>query len=259
MGSAALAALGLQHPPASLDPSLIATAALTGTAVVLALGQAVLVGAVGPDRPPRAEVLAEGPKPAATERPAMTPPMKEKPPADKPARAKPPVLAAPGNKVEDAGSPPIEFAPTDEPAPAPAENLAPADDVAPAPSENATPSEDLAAGARDFVRDYYAALDAHDFTAAWDMLLPDVQDGFGDFESWKQGYARTVSHAADGLRITPAGTSAIVGLTLRAGDRGACGKVAERRFAVTWWLVRTDAGLRATAASARKISGPEPC
>ena len=91
------------------------------------------------------------------------------------------------------------------------------------------------------------------------MLLPDVQDAFGDFESWKKGYATTVSQATDGLRITPAGTSAIVGLTLRAGDRGACGKVAERSFAVTWWLVGTDAGLRATAASARKISGPEPC
>jgi len=279
VGSAALAALGLQHPPASLDPSLIATAALTGTAVVLALGQAVLVGEVGSDRPPRAEVLAEGPMPAAPERPAMAPPMKEQPPADKPARAQPPVLAAPGNKVEDAEAPPIEFAPADEPAPAedtapakdpaPTSDLAPSDDpgpaenpapaLDPAPSEDAAPSEDLAAAARDFVRDYYAAIDAHDFTAAWDMLLPDVQDAFGDFESWKKGYATTVSQAADGLRITPAGTSAIVGLTLRAGDRGACGKVAERRFAVTWWLVRTDAGLRATAASARKISGPEPC
>ena len=59
--------------------------------------------------------------------------------------------------------------------------------------------------------------------------------------------------------MTTEGAGATVGLTLRAGDRGACGKAVERRFAVTWRLARTEAGLRATAASARKISGPEPC
>jgi len=61
------------------------------------------------------------------------------------------------------------------------------------------------------------------------------------------------------VTVTPAAAGATVGLTLRAGDRGVCGRIAERRFAVTWRLARTPAGWRATAASARKLGGPEPC
>ena len=91
------------------------------------------------------------------------------------------------------------------------------------------------------------------------MLSPEVQQAFGGFAAWRKGYARTVSNAPEGVTVTPAVTGATVGLTLRAGDRGACGRIAERRFAVTWRLARTPAGWRATAASARKLSGPEPC
>ena len=117
----------------------------------------------------------------------------------------------------------------------------------------------VAADARGFIRDYYAALDGKDFAAAWQMLSPEVQQAFGGFSAWRKGYARTVSNAPEGVTVTPAVTGATVGLTLRAGDRGACGRIAERRFAVTWRLARTPAGWRATAASARKLSGPEPC
>jgi hypothetical protein len=120
-------------------------------------------------------------------------------------------------------------------------------------------SAPVAAAARDFISDYYAALDGKDFAAAWQMLSPEVQLAFGGFSAWRKGYARTVSNAAEGVTVTPAVTGATVGLTLRAGDRGACGRIAERRFAVTWRLARTPAGWRATAASARKLSGPEPC
>ena len=90
-------------------------------------------------------------------------------------------------------------------------------------------------------------------------LSPEVQRAFGGFAGWRKGYAQTVSHAPGGVTVTAEGASATVGLTLRAGDRGGCGETVERRFAVTWRLARTEAGWRATAASARKISGPEPC
>ena len=90
-------------------------------------------------------------------------------------------------------------------------------------------------------------------------LSPEVQHAFGGFAAWRKGYARTVSNAPEGVTVTPAVAGATVGLTLRAGDRGVCGRIAERRFAVTWRLARTPAGWRATAASARKLSGPEPC
>jgi hypothetical protein len=91
------------------------------------------------------------------------------------------------------------------------------------------------------------------------MLTPDVRRAFGGFAVWKRGYAHTPAHNLGRLRIAVAGDAATVGLTLRAGDGGACDTVVARRFAVKWRLVRTEAGLRAAAASGRRISGTEPC
>ena len=71
--------------------------------------------------------------------------------------------------------------------------------------------------------------------------------------------AHGLQHARRGQRVTRPAPGATVELTLRAGDRGACGRTVERRFAVTWRLARTAAGWVATAASARKLGGPEPC
>ena len=75
------------------------------------------------------------------------------------------------------------------------------------------------------------------------MLSPEVQRAFGGFAGWRKGYARTVSHAPGEVTVTPAGAGATVGLTLLAGDRGACGETVERRFAVTWRLAPTRRGL----------------
>jgi hypothetical protein len=68
-------------------------------------------------------------------------------------------------------------------------------------------------------------------------------------------YARTLASPPGACRVTAAPAGATVGLTLRAADRGACGKTVVRRFAVTWHLARTDAGWRATAAAARLLTG----
>jgi hypothetical protein len=237
VGCAALATAGLLHPPGNPDGTRLLTGALAGAAVVLAISQAIGVAATGTSPIPRTRVLADTPhfshpKPERTERaPARDEPGRKE---RAPAREKP----APPAAAPSPGPPVIELK---EPA------------VAPAPA-TAGP-----AAARGFIRDYYAALDGKDFAAAWQMLSPDVQQAFGGFSAWRKGYARTVSNAPEGVTVTPAVTGATVDLTLRAGDRGACGRIAERRFAVTWRLARTPAGWRATAASARKLSGPEPC
>jgi hypothetical protein len=64
--------------------------------------------------------------------------------------------------------------------------------------------------------------------------------------------------AAFGLAHPPASPHTGRRLTLRAGDRDACGRVGVRRFAVTWRLARAGAGWLATAATARTLSGAEP-
>ena len=109
---------------------------------------------------------------------------------------------------------------------------------------------------RRFVRDYYAALHARRFAAAWKLLGPRRSGRFGGFEAWRSGFKYTVASSPGSLRVTAAAGAATVGLTLRAGDRDACGKTVERRFAVSWRLARTEAGWRATAA--RRASSPAP-
>ena len=284
-GCAALVTVGLANPPATPDGTRIVAIGLTGAAFVLAITQAVGVGLTSSSVAPRVRILAATPHPAmpapqtsstepggtdagparADAKPSeaaddASSPAKDVP--DQPAAAAQdaPAAAAPDEPVAAAETPATAEPVPDETEPegpvfAPAKPT-PAGGT-PAPAGAAPPP--AAAEARKFVRDYYAALDARQFAVAWNMLAPEVQSRFGTFEGWRKGYARTVSHAADGLTVAVAGAGATVGLTLRAGDRGACGTIAERRFAVTWRLARTDAGWRATAASARKLSGPEPC
>jgi len=249
-GCAALATAGLLHPPASSDATRVAAIGLGCAAVVLVVAQAIGVGLTGATPPPRAAVMADAPH-RATARETPAPARAEEP---SPVRAEEPEVAAPGDEIVMAGPEP-PAAP--EPPVTATGNAAEGMPGTPAPAALA-PDPAVAAG-HAFVRDYYAALDDHDFAAAWQLLSPEVQRAFGGFDAWRAGYAHTVSHAPAELTVTPAGAGATVGLTLRAGDRGACGETVERRFAVTWRLARTPAGWRATAASARQISGPEPC
>jgi hypothetical protein len=259
-GCAALLTAGLARPPEYPEGAEAVTGWLARSAIVLTVGYVVLVvltGAAGP----RAEVRGFVPPPEAAEpeesfftpeRPAKRsrPRRAErsrrapaKPRPAKPAPAEPtPATPAPAKPA------PATPAPA-KPAPAGSGGTAPA----PAPAGPAP------AGAARFVRSYYAALDSRRFASAWRMLTSPVQAAFGGFATWRKGFSRTVSSTPGAIRVTAAGGGATVGLTLRAGDRGACGKTVERRFAVTWRLVRTEAGWRAAAASARKLGGPEPC
>ena len=290
-GSALLATHGLAHPPASPDGARFLTGFFTAAAPLLAISQAIAVGFHDvPDRP-RAKVLgsyalvapkdpappaeSEGRK-AARSKPAAPAPddtaSSKAPAADAaPALADAaPDDAAPGKPAAGAPAPadgtpdePVRVAPApDEAAPSKPVPAEPAPDKpAPAggaPAPVAAPRGPVAAAARDFVRDYYAALDARKFGVAWQMLAPGVRSSFGTFAGWRKGYARTVSHSAGDLQVFPVSDGAVVWLTLRAGDRSACGTTVVRRFVVTWRLARTEAGWRATAADARKVGGPEP-
>ena len=82
-GCAALATVGVQHPPASLDVTRVLAAGLAGTAVVLAVSQAIGVGLTGATPPPQARVLADAPHRAETPLPpagrACATPVREKP------------------------------------------------------------------------------------------------------------------------------------------------------------------------------------
>ena len=288
-GCAALATAGLRHAARSPETTRTIAAGLGAAALLLAVTQAIGVNLAGASKPARSRVLAAAPHPAKVDttrkrskassratpggRDAVPAPPRDAAPRTSspakpggkdavpaPARDAAPRTSSPAKPGgKDAVPAPAKAAPE----PVPAAEDEPAGDALEgpvvAPAEPAPAVAPDTAGARRFVEDYYAALDAHRFAAAWNMLEPEVQHAFGSFEGWRKGYSRTVAHAADGLEVSVAGTSATVGLTLRAGDRGACGRTVERRFAVTWRLARTEAGWRATAASARKLSGPEPC
>ncbi len=224
---AGLAAYGLARPPASPLSVRRLTGGLAATAVVLAIGQAIAVGLHGSARPLRAEVResrAALPSAGTTRDRATDAGAGSKDARDRGKEATQRSTDAPDPNLREATPPPV---------------------IAPA-------------GAERFVRDYYAALDARRFAVAWGMLAPGLRSAFGGFATWRRGYARTVANTLSGLRVRPAGAGATVGLTLRAGDRDACGRTVVQRFAVTWQLARTDAGWLATAAAARALSGASP-
>ena len=94
----------------------------------------------------------------------------------------------------------------------------PASDAAPAPStkratpqrRTATPAADISPGgpapgadeAKEYVRDYYTALNEQRYDDAWAVLTPAIRSRFGGFEHWKAGYAKTLSSKPKDLVTT---------------------------------------------------------
>jgi hypothetical protein len=121
----------------------------------------------------------------------------------------------------------------------------------------ATPATGAPAPA-DFVRAYYANLNAHRFAAAWALLSPAVKARFGTFAHWRAGYATTLASAPENLSVsTAANGAATVSHALVARDKTPCGTL-ERRFAVTWTLVPQAGGWRVAGLSGRPTSS-ESC
>jgi hypothetical protein len=251
---AVLAWAGLARPPASLRLLRRLSGGLALTALTLAIGQAIAVGLH--DRPSRPLAAVEPsralPHSVAAEPAATATPRRPDPGAASAHTTAPPTTAP----TATAPAPSTKAPPTTAPRATAPSATAPRATAPPAtaPHAVAPPATALPATPRRFVGVYYAALEARRFAAAWKLLAPGLRARFGGFAAWREGYKYTVANSPGSLRVTPAAGAATVGLTLRAGDRDACGKTVVRRFAVTWRLARTEAGWRATAADARAIS-----
>jgi hypothetical protein len=110
------------------------------------------------------------------------------------------------------------------------------------------------------VETYYRALDAGRFEAAWTILTPAVRASFGPFETWRTGYATTLSNSPRDIEVAHEGVggkSIRIAHELVTEDRSSCGPV-KRRFAVRWKLVLATDGWRAASLSGVKRAGPEP-
>ena len=86
-----------------------------------------------------------------------------------------------------------------------------------------------------FVHRFYAALDAGRFGQAWKRLGPVVQARSASFETWRAGYATTLSQRVEDLRVEADGN---VRHTLVTVDRTPCGGTTERRYEMLWYLQR---------------------
>ena len=124
--------------------------------------------------------------------------------------------------------------------------------AAPVPTPKpSTPSK----GAATFVRDYYDALDARRFEAAWAVLSPAVRRSFGGFDRWSAGYAGTISSRPQDIVVTRADGTVSVRHVLIADHRDCNG---EQRFSVTWNLERASRSWRVTGLQGTALNTP-PC
>ena len=117
----------------------------------------------------------------------------------------------------------------------------------------------LQRSAESFVRHFYGQVDAGQFDAAWNRLPETVRASSGSLESWRDGYATTLTNEISELTVDgPVGGSATVSLTLRATDLDACADEVRQRFAIRWTLRREGGHWVAGAISAQKVSGRTP-
>jgi hypothetical protein len=103
-----------------------------------------------------------------------------------------------------------------------------------------------------FLRSYYAAIDAGRFREAWSRLsaADDTQ-----FDEWRAGFDTTVSQRVEDVRTEPGN---VVRFDLVAVDRTPCGTTTERRFEIRWRLVPNGDSFAATALGAVKLDGVDP-
>ena len=214
----------------SIEPRTAALASL----IVLA-GIAGLFGLVAPRQPlPLTQLRPPAARPAATPSPHRTSRGGTRPPPPPASVTRPP-------------------APLPHPAAGAARPAAPVPDPTAVVTRPATPGADPAG----VVAEYYAALDARRFKAAWSTLAPPARARFRSFAAWRAGYATTLSNRPERIVVSRQGSRATVQLVLVATDRSACGPV-HRSFTVRWSLVVVDGQWRAESLTAapRGIAPP---
>ena len=106
-----------------------------------------------------------------------------------------------------------------------------------------------------FVRRYYAALQAGHFGKAWGRLGPAVRARSMSFEAWRAGYATTQSQRVEDLRVEADGN---VRHTLVTVDRTPCGGTSERRFEMLWYLQRDGRTFTARDVVGVQLAGVDP-
>ena len=109
--------------------------------------------------------------------------------------------------------------------------------------------------APEFVHRFYAALDAGRFGQAWKRLGPAVQARSPSFETWRAGYATTLSQRVEDLRVEADGN---VRHTLVTVDRTPCGGTTKRRYEMLWYLQRDGRTFTARDVVGVQLAGVEP-
>jgi hypothetical protein len=106
-----------------------------------------------------------------------------------------------------------------------------------------------------FVRRFYAGLEAGRFEQAWKRLGPAVQARSVSFDAWRAGNATTVSQRVEDLRVEAGDT---VRHTLVTVDRTPCGTTTERRFEMLWYLERDGRTFTARDLVGVQLAGVDP-
>ena len=106
-----------------------------------------------------------------------------------------------------------------------------------------------------FVRRFYAAIEAGDFGQSWGRLGPAVRARSMSFDAWRAGYATTLSQRVEDLHVETDGN---VRHTLVTVDRTPCGGTTERRFEMLWYLQRDGRTFTARDVVGVQLAGAHP-
>lgn len=106
-----------------------------------------------------------------------------------------------------------------------------------------------------FVRSYFAALQAGLFGQAWGRLGPAVRARSVSFEAWRAGYATTLSQRVQDLHVEADGN---VRHTLVTVDRTPCGGTTEQRYEMLWYLQRDGRTFTARDVVGVQLAGVDP-
>jgi hypothetical protein len=117
------------------------------------------------------------------------------------------------------------------------------------------PAEPKPVTAPQFVRGFYAALNAGRHEQAWTRLGPVVQARSGSFDAWRGDYATTVSQRVESLQVEAGDTVRHVLVTV---DRTPCGTTTERRYEMLWYLQRDGRSFTARDLVGVQLAGVDP-
>lgn len=106
-----------------------------------------------------------------------------------------------------------------------------------------------------FVRRFYAAIEAGHFGQSWGRLGPAVRARSMSFDAWRAGYATTLAQRVEDLHVEADGN---VRHTLVTVDRTPCGGTTERRYEMLWYLQRDGRTFTARDVVGVQLAGADP-